>query len=326
MKYRFLGSQAQLKVSSLGLGCMGMSEFYGESREPSDQNAACTISRALDLGMNFLDTADEYGCGHNEELLGKIIAGRRDKIILATKCGIIRSKNNPNGKEINNHPDYIQTACDRSLKRLGIDYIDLLYLHRFDPAIPIEESFGAMSLLVEAGKVRYLGLSKVTTDVLRKAHAIHPVTAVQMEYSLWSRGAERSGMLALCKAAGIGFVAYSPLGRSFLIKNFSSIEDLSKIYSAGLLSRFREGNIEDNFKLVSLIKEVAMAKGCTPSQLALAWILGRENFIVPIPGARSVTHLEENLYAIQNIFLTPDEEVLLDDMSLLYRGDASPVC
>ena len=293
MQMRKLGSEG-LTVPALGLGCMGMSEFYGASDE---RESLATIDRAIELGMNFLDTADMYGIGHNEELIGRAIRGRRDQVVLATKFGNVRDRNDPAKRGISGRPDYVRSACDASLKRLGIDVIDLYYQHRVDPDTPIEDTVGAMAGLVTAGKVRFLGLSEAGVETIRRAHAIHAISALQSEYSLWTRDPE-DGVLDACRELGIGFVAYSPLGRGFLTGQIRRFEDLAEDDFRRQNPRFQGENFQRNLDLVARIEEIAGEKGCTPAQLALAWLLAQGDDIVPIPGTRSRTRLEENAGAL----------------------------
>lgn len=296
----------ELTVSALGLGCMGISEFYGEADE---QESIRVIHRALDLGVTFLDTADMYGVGRNEELVGRAIRGRRDEVVLATKFGNVRG---PNGERlgINGRPEYVRQACDASLKRLGVDHIDLYYQHRVDPDTPIEETVGAMAELVHAGKVRFLGLSEASAATLRRANAVHPITALQSEYSLWTRDPEEE-VLPTCRELGIGFVAYSPLGRGFLSGQFRSPEDLPADDFRRHNPRFQGENFQKNLRLVEAVQDMAREKGCTPSQLALAWLLAQGNDIVPIPGTKRVKYLEENLGAL-NVHLNADDLAQLE--------------
>lgn len=292
MKQHRLGANT-LHVSALGLGCMGMSEFYGHT---NIQEALATLHLAIERGMTFFDTADIYGQGHNEEFVGAALKENRQQIILATKFGIVR---NGQGEfvGVNSHPDYVRSACEASLKRLGVDVIDLYYQHRVDPTIPIEETVGAMAELVSEGKVRYLGLSEASAHTLRKAQAVHPIAALQTEYSLWSRDPEEE-ILPTCRELGIGFVAYSPLGRGFLAHQITKPEDLDDNDSRRKNPRFRPENFQHNLQLVQAIEELAMNKHCTPAQLALAWVLQQGKDIIPIPGTTKRTHLKDNLDAV----------------------------
>jgi aryl-alcohol dehydrogenase-like predicted oxidoreductase len=306
MQTRKLG--AELTVSALGLGCMGMSEFYG----PSDEaESLTTIRRAIDLGVTFLDTADIYGIGRNEELVGRALRGRRDAVVLATKFGNVRG---PNGEflGISGRPEYVRAACEASLKRLGVEVIDLYYQHRVDPDTPIEETVGAMAELVQAGKVRWLGLSEAAPATLRRACSIHPIAALQTEYSLWSRDPEGQ-ILATCRKLNVGFVAYSPLGRGFLTGRFKKIEDLSEDDFRHRHPRFQGENFQRNLRLAEAVEEMAQKKGCTPAQLALAWVLAQGDDIVPIPGTRHVDYLEENLGAL-DVSLGNDELRRLEEV------------
>ncbi|MEG3990517.1 aldo/keto reductase [Microcoleus sp. S28C3] len=292
MKQRKLGNQG-LVVSELGLGCMGMSEFYGIADE---SEAIATIHRALELGVTFLDTADMYGVGHNEELVGKAIKDCRDRVIIATKFGNVRGSDG-SFLGVNGKPEYVRSCCDASLKRLGVDTIDLYYQHRVDPNTPIEETVGAMAQLVQAGKVRYLGLSEAASATIRRAHAVHPISALQTEYSLWSREPE-SEILPTCRELGIGFVPYSPLGRGFLTGKIKSLDTLSEgDYRAQRYPRFQDDNLQQNLDLVEQIEQIAAAKGIKAGQLALAWVLAQGEDIVPIPGTKRRTYLEENIAA-----------------------------
>jgi len=293
MERRQLGAQG-LEVSALGLGCMGMSEFYGRADEAE---AIATIRRALDLGVTLLDTADMYGPFTNEKLVGKAIAGRRDEVELATKFGNERREDG-SWVGINGRPEYVRAACDASLERLGIETIDLYYQHRVDADVPIEETVGAMAELVEAGKVRYLGLSEAAPATIKRAHAVHPISALQTEYSLWTRDVETE-ILPTVRELGIGFVAYSPLGRGFLSAQIRGAEDLEDGDFRINNPRFQEGNIERNVELVDRVAEIAAEKKVTPAQLALAWVLAQGDDIAPIPGTTSVSHLEQNLAALE---------------------------
>jgi aryl-alcohol dehydrogenase-like predicted oxidoreductase len=284
-----------LKVSAIGLGCMGMSEFYHPS-ERNDDESIRVIHRYLDQGCNFLDTADMYGCGHNEILVGKALQGRRDKVILATKFANVRG---PAGEflGIRGDPQYVRDCCDASLKRLGVSVIDLYYQHRVDPKVPIEETIGAMADLVKAGKVRYLGLSEASPATMRRAVKVHPIAALQTEFSLWCREVEEE-ILPAVRELGIGFVAYSPLGRGFLCGQLKKFDDLPADDARRLFPRFQGENFQKNVQLVEQVTQLAKAKGCTPSQLALAWVLARGKDIVPIPGTKRLKYLDENLGAI----------------------------
>ena len=292
MQQRRLGRQG-LMVSALGLGCMGMSEFYG----PADEGESiATIHRALDLGINFLDTADVYGPHTNERLVGQAIAGRRDRVVLATKFGIVRGSD-PQARGVNGRPEYVRASCEGSLKRLGVDHIDLYYQHRVDPTVPIEDTVGALAELVSQGKLRYIGLSEAAPATLRRAQAVHPITALQTEYSLWSRDPE-DDVLPTCRALGIGFVAYSPLGRGFLTGRFKKFDDLPAGDFRRGSPRFQEANFQKNMDLVRQVEEIAREKRSTPAQLALAWLLARGEDIVPIPGTKQRARLEENAQAV----------------------------
>ena len=308
MQQRHLGGEG-LVVSAMGLGCMGMSEFYG-SRD--DAESLRTIHRALELGITFLDTADVYGPYTNEQLVGRAIRDRRDQVVLATKFGNVRG---PDGSwaGINGRPEYVRQACDASLSRLGVDHIDLYYQHRVDPNVPIEETVGAMADLVRAGKVRYLGLSEAGAATVRRAHAVHPITALQTEYSLWSRDPEDE-IIPTCRELEIGFVAYSPLGRGFLSGQIRRLEDLAPDDWRRNNPRFQGDNFAKNIALVTRIEQLARAKGCTPSQLALAWVLAQGDEIVPIPGTKRVRYLEENA-AAADVRLTAAELAAIDAAS-----------
>ncbi|HEX5435595.1 MAG TPA: aldo/keto reductase [Gemmatimonadaceae bacterium] len=291
---RHLGTQG-LETSALGLGCMGMSEFYGPSNE---QESVATIHRAIELGVTMFDTADVYGPFTNEELVGRALRGRRDEVVIATKFGNVRDPNDRTKRAINGRPEYVRQACDASLRRLGVDTIDLYYQHRVDPNTPIEDTVGAMAELVQAGKVRYLGLSEAAPETIRRAHAVHPISAVQTEYSLWTRDPE-GGVLATCRELGIGFVAYSPLGRGFLTGRITSVDDLAADDFRRHNPRFQGENFQKNLDLVHRVEAVAREKGCTPAQLALAWVLAQGTDIVPIPGTRHSSRLEENVGAVR---------------------------
>lgn len=308
MKLRKLGSQG-LMVSELGLGCMGMSEFYGAGDEAQSID---TIHRALDLGVTLLDTADMYGTGENEKLVGKAIKDRRDGVVLATKFGIERGEDS-SFRGINGSPEYVQQACDASLQRLGLDYIDLYYQHRVDPNVPIEETIGAMAELVKQGKVRFLGLSEAAPATIRRAHAVHPITALQSEYSLWQREPEDE-ILPTVRELGIGFVAYSPLGRGFLSGQITSPDSFAPDDYRQYLPRFQGENFQKNLQLVERVKEIANQKGVTPGQLALAWLLSQGDDIVPIPGTKRRAYLEENVAAAA-ITLTQQERSRLDEVA-----------
>ena len=299
MDKRKLGTQG-LEVSVLGLGCMGMSEFYGTTDEGE---AIATIHRSLELGIDFLDTADMYGRGANEKLVGKAIADRRDGVVLATKFGNVR--NDDGSREIRGDAEYVRQACEASLERLGLDHVDLYYQHRVDSRVPIEETVGAMAELVEAGKVRYLGLSEASPETIRRAHAVHPISALQTEYSLWTRDPE-DGPLPTCRELGIGFVAYSPLGRGFLTGQIKSPDDFAEGDFRGHLPRFQGENFQRNLDLVAHVEQIAEEKGRTPGQVALAWLLTRGGDVVPIPGTKRRRYLEENAESA-DVELTDDD-------------------
>ena len=309
MQLRNLGRNGPL-VSSLGLGCMGMSEFYG-SRD--DAESIATIHRSLELGINFLDTADVYGYGDNEILVGNAIRDRRDKAFLATKFAIVRDRSNPQVRGVSGKPDYVRSCCDASLKRLGIDTIDLYYQHRVDPNTPIEETVGAMAELVRAGKVRYLGLSEASSATIRRAHAVHRISALQTEYSLWTRDPE-DDVLATARELGIAFVAYSPLGRGFLTGQFKRFEDFAADDYRRISPRFQGENFQKNLDLVARVETIAREKRCTPSQLALAWLLAQGEDVIPIPGTKRRKYLEENVAAL-NVKLTAEDLRRIDEVA-----------
>ncbi len=294
MEIRKLG-RSGLTVSAMGLGCMGMSEFYGGR---DDNESVATIHRALELGITLLDTADVYGPFINEELVGKAIRGRREQVVLATKFGIVRDSRDPNVRGVSGKPEYVRQCCDNSLRRLGVNTIDLYYQHRVDPKTPIEETVGAMAQLVKEGKVRHLGLSEASSTTIRRAAKVHPIAALQTEYSLWTRDPEDE-ILSTCRELGIGFVAYSPLGRGFLTGRFEKFEDFPADDYRRNSPRFQGENFQKNLDLVRRVEEIAKEKGCKPSQLALAWVLAQGNDIVPIPGTKRRKYLEENVGALQ---------------------------
>lgn len=301
MKTRRLGSQG-LITSAIGLGCMGMSDFYGPSNE---KQSIATIHRAIELGVTLLDTADIYGPFTNEELVGRAIKGKRDKVLIATKFGNVRDPKTKAFLGVNGKPDYVRQACEASLKRLGIETIDLYYQHRVDRSTPIEDTVGAMAQLVREGKVRFIGLSEASVPTIRRAHAVHPITAVQTEYSLWTRDPE-DGLLQALRALDIAFVAYSPLGRGFLTGQIKTVDDLADDDFRKHHPRFQGENFQKNLDLVGRVEEIAKEHGCTPAQLALAWVLAQGDDIVPIPGTRHPERLEENVAALDVVLSEND--------------------
>ena len=306
MEYRKLGN-SDLTVSAVGLGCMSMSGTYGKG---DDDESVAVVQRAVDLGVNFIDSSDMYGWGHNEELLGRALRGRRQRAVVTTKFGQLQ-KPDDRGSNVDGRPEYVARACDASLKRLGVDVIDVYYQHRVDPTVPIEDTVGAMSRLIERGKVRFLGLSEAAPATIRRAHAVHPISAVQSEYSLLYRNpAEET--LPTCRELGISFIAYSPLGRGFLSGRIHAEADLAADDRRRQHPRFQEGNFDKNLTLVRRIEEIAKAKGVTPSQLVLAWLLAQGRDIVPIPGTKRRAYLEENVGAV-GVTLTPDEIARIDE-------------
>jgi aryl-alcohol dehydrogenase-like predicted oxidoreductase len=315
MTRRRLGNHG-LVVSQQGLGCMGMSEFYGPR---DDAESIATIHRALELGCNFLDTADMYGPHTNEALVGRAIRGKRDQFVIATKFGITRPPDKPMTRGVCGRPEYVREACDASLRRLGVDVIDLYYQHRVDPETPIEDTVGAMAELVRAGKVRFLGLSEAAPATIRRACAVHPISALQNEYSLWTRDPEE-GVLATCRELGVGLVAYSPLGRGFLTGEIKAFEDLAQDDYRRFQPRFQGENFQRNLDLVARVREIADEKGVTPAQLALAWVLAQGEDVVPIPGTKRARYLEQN-WAANAIRLTPQDLARID--AVAPRGAAA---
>ncbi|HEX4545647.1 MAG TPA: aldo/keto reductase [Candidatus Acidoferrum sp.] len=309
MQQRKLGKSGPA-VPPMGLGCMGMSEFYGAR---DDAESIATIHRAVELGITFLDTADIYGYGDNELLVGKAILGRRETVFLATKFGIVRDRSNPSVRGVSGKPDYVRASCDASLKRLGVETIDLYYQHRVDPTVPIEETVGAMAGLVKAGKVRYLGLSEASAGTIRRAHQVHPIAALETEYSLWSRDPEDE-ILQTTRELGIAFVAYSPLGRGFLTGQIKRFEDFAPDDYRRISPRFQGENFRKNLDLVRRVETIAKEKNCTPGQLALAWLLAQGQDIIPIPGTKRRKYLEENAAAL-NISLSKADLRRIDEVA-----------
>ncbi len=306
MKYRNL-ADTNIKLSNLGFGCMGMSEFYGPS---DDENSIKILEHALEMGVNFFDTADQYGHGHNEELLGKFMKGRRESIVIATKFGIVRKEKGAYERSLDNSPEYVRSACEASLKRLGIDCIDLYYAHRLNPDHSIEAMMTELASLVKEGKIRAIGLSEVSGEQLRAAHKIHPVSAVQSEYSLWTRNIETNGVLETCRKLGVTVVPYSPLGRGFLTGSITTTDSLDQNDFRRKSPRFQGGNLNRNLELVNSVKKLAEEKGCTPAQIALSWVMAQGDDIVPIPGTRRIQYLEANLGSIDLPLSSTDRNYL----------------
>lgn len=313
MKKRQLG-QSGLSVSSMGLGCMSISHGYGVR---DDSESLATLNRAFELGVNFFDTADMYGAGHNEEIIGQAIAGRRNEVILASKCGFVWDVNDK-ATGLDGSPQHVYEACEASLRRLNVETIDLYYLHRVDPRVPVEESVGAMSRLVSQGKVRFLGLSETTVEELRRAHAVHPIAALQSEYSLWARETETE-ILPACRELGIGFVSYSPLGSGFLTGQIKDTQDFPEDDLRRRIPRFQEENFAKNLELIAIIRRIAAKKVCTPAQLALAWVLAQGNDVIPIPGTKRRKYLEENIKAL-DVTLDRDD---LNEIDKAFPPDAA---
>ncbi|EJM47999.1 putative oxidoreductase, aryl-alcohol dehydrogenase like protein [Pseudomonas sp. GM33] len=310
MHTRQLGKNGP-QVSAIGLGCMGMTDFYTTGTDTRE--ATATLHRALELGVNLLDTADMYGPHSNEELIGKAIAGKRDQVFLASKFGIVRDPTNPGARGVNGRPEYIRQSIDGTLKRLGVDTLDLYYQHRIDPQVAIEETVGAMAELVSAGKVRYLGLSEASVATLERAHKVHPINALQSEYSLWSRDQEENGCLAACRRLGVAFVPYSPLGRGFLTGALKSPDDFAADDYRRFSPRFQGENFARNLLLVQQVQALAAEKGVTAGQLALAWVLAQGDYLIPIPGTKQRKYLEENVAALQ-VRLNADELQALESV------------